>query len=135
MKPKYYGKAKNINVVKRVPFAWRSWAIVGAIKTYRDAIIIYKHFIDTNSFPPMNPEFDALIKHNQTRVTILLSKFETMLCNEPAVGSMYIQKLGNVYQLLRVTHINSELRVGTFTVVRVGTKEECERARDMFYGN
>lgn len=136
MKPKYYGKAKNINVVNSVPFAWRSWAIVGAIKTCRNGIAFYKRMVAGNVFPEINHYFRTNIDQLQIKQVMLLSKFEGMLGYEPKVGSMRIAKLvDGVYQLLRVTHINSELRVGTFTIVHVGTKEECERARDMFYGN
>lgn len=136
MKPKYYGKRKALNVVKRVPFAWRSWAIVGAIKTCRNGIAFYKRMVADKVFPHINHYFRTCMVQFEIQQGMLLSKFEEMLCNESKVGSMHIQQVGNgVYQLLKITRINSKLRTGGFVVVCVGTKDQCERARDMLYGN
>lgn len=136
MKPKYYGKAKNINVVKRVPFAWRSWVIVGAIKVCRDGIAFYSRMVAGNVFPEINHYFRVNITQLEIQQCRLLSKFEGMLSHTPKVGSVSVQRVAdNIYKLVRIDHIDQELRVGSFTIVHVGTKEECEYARDMFYGN
>lgn len=136
MKPKYYGKRKALNVVKRVPFAWRSWAIVGAIQKCRNGIATYQRMVTNKVFPNIDHYFRTNITQLEIQQGMLLSKFEEMLDNNPKVGSVSVQRVANdVYQLVRIDHINPELRVGSFTIVRVGTKEECERARDMFYGN
>lgn len=127
-----YGRFNLHRVIRKVPFVWLSWAIVGHIKMCRNAIAVYERMIAGEVFPDIHSEFNALIMHNKKREALLLEQFMQMLTYEPKVGSMEVQHVGNgVYQLVKITHINSKLRVGTLNIIRVGTKEECEKLRDL----